>query len=565
MKKKYGKDRNAVNMIEEASHVLQKISLRTLFFYYLGTMPFLLGLLYFWNDMSKNAFANEYCIAASFGLACLFIWMKVWQSVFSTEVYEHISRIRSSPVTFYSIIRRIFVQTVFQTSSIIVLPIAMLITIPFAWAFSTYQLVLVQDYSEKVRIRKLIRENLDTAHHYSFLNHIAILIFSGFGIFVLFNIAIILYVFPFLTKTLFGMESIFSMGGFNILNTTFIFTAVCITHLCVDPLVKILFILEKFYYNSKETGDDLLSDLNTIKRYSKNVIVFLLFSLFCFIPESGVAAISDEIEHMSQQQSLQKNISGNNILQEFKVDAAELDKSIEQVMKRREYTWRMPREEKAEQKEETGFFYNIIKWVVEASSKLAKTIGSWIEAFFEWIASLFPEKEGQFDMPKPKTGISPQTLFFCFVIIVLIISAWIIYKVRLARRENEEDTQEASAPLPDVSDEGILADTLASDKWIELARELMEKGDLRLALRALYLGTLAFLADNNFITIAGYKSNNEYQRELSRRAHTHKDMIEDFTTTVRAVDSIWYGMHEIDRAIFDKFFKIQQRIIRLAQ
>ena len=40
-------------------------------FYYFGSVPFVLGLLYFWADMSHSANANEYGAMAALGLALL--------------------------------------------------------------------------------------------------------------------------------------------------------------------------------------------------------------------------------------------------------------------------------------------------------------------------------------------------------------------------------------------------------------------------------------------------------------------------------------------------------------
>ena len=43
-------------------------------------------------------------------------------------------------------------------------------------------------------------------------------------------------------------------------------------------------------------------------------------------------------------------------------------------------------------------------------------------------------------------------------------------------------------------------------------------------MRALYLATLAHLADREMITIESYKSNREYEDELKRRAHEHGEL-----------------------------------------
>ena len=82
---------------------------------------------------------------------------------------------------------------------------------------------------------------------------------------------------------------------------------------------------------------------------------------------------------------------------------------------------------------------------------------------------------------------------------------------------------------PDLTDENVKADDLSTNRWLTLAGELAEKGELRLAMRALYLATLAHLADREMITIEVYKSNREYERELKRRAHEHQELLSIFS------------------------------------
>ena len=96
------------------------------------------------------------------------------------------------------------------------------------------------------------------------------------------------------------------------------------------------------------------------------------------------------------------------------------------------------------------------------------------------------------------------------------------------------------------------------DRWLNLARELTRKGSLRLALRAFYFATLAFLAQQDMIFIAKYKSNRDYEAELKRRAHERKDMIHIFSTCVKFFDNAWYGMGDVtlnDVNLFSSNFK----------
>jgi hypothetical protein len=98
-----------------------------------------------------------------------------------------------------------------------------------------------------------------------------------------------------------------------------------------------------------------------------------------------------------------------------------------------------------------------------------------------------------------------------------------------------------------------------------LAEEFTAKGELRLAMRALYLATLAHLSEYEMITIELYKSNREYELELNRRAHERNELLAVFSSTLDLFERVWYGMYQIPRADFDRFWKNQKRIITYAQ
>ena len=88
---------------------------------------------------------------------------------------------------------------------------------------------------------------------------------------------------------------------------------------------------------------------------------------------------------------------------------------------------------------------------------------------------------------------------------------------------------------------------------MKLARELMERGELRLAMRAFYLASLARLAQQNLISLAKFKSNHDYQRELGRRGHSLPELLGLFAENVTVFDRTWYGRHEINATLLDQF------------
>jgi hypothetical protein len=128
------------------------------------------------------------------------------------------------------------------------------------------------------------------------------------------------------------------------------------------------------------------------------------------------------------------------------------------------------------------------------------------------------------------------------------------------RRKKEIVVAEAVQPAPDLNDENLSANQLPEDGWLKLARELMDRGELRLALRALYLAGLAHLAQREFVSIAKFKSNREYEHELRRRARALPDLQNAFGENVTTFDRIWYGMHEVTQESLQLFQTNLERI-----
>ena len=114
--------------------------------------------------------------------------------------------------------------------------------------------------------------------------------------------------------------------------------------------------------------------------------------------------------------------------------------------------------------------------------------------------------------------------------------------------------------VPDLRDESIGAEHLPEDGWMSLASELIGRGELRLAMRALYLGSLAHLAGRNLVTLARFKSNRDYERELRRRAHSAPGLLEAFSQNVAALERVWYGMHEAQPTAMREFAGNVERI-----
>jgi hypothetical protein len=107
----------------------------------------------------------------------------------------------------------------------------------------------------------------------------------------------------------------------------------------------------------------------------------------------------------------------------------------------------------------------------------------------------------------------------------------------------------AAAPPVDLADESLTADRLPEAEWLAMANEWMEKGDFRMALKAMYLAALNYLSSQDLVSIRRWKSGLDYRRELTRRARATPELPPAFARSVEIFERGWYGRHAVDRAM----------------
>jgi hypothetical protein len=128
------------------------------------------------------------------------------------------------------------------------------------------------------------------------------------------------------------------------------------------------------------------------------------------------------------------------------------------------------------------------------------------------------------------------------------------------RRPREKPLGSSSAPsTADLLDENVGPQRLPEQGWLDLARQMLGQGDRRLALRALYLASLALLSERGMISVAKFKSNRQYQLEVRKRARTPA-VREAFEANVTFFEDAWYGMHDVTETIVERFLANQKTL-----
>jgi uncharacterized membrane protein len=537
---------SGLDLIEEATHLLRTAPAGTLAVYYLGTVPFTLALLYFWADMSRSAFARQHLAEAALAMAGIFLWMKCCQAVFARRIRAQIAGEPLPPWTLRRCARLVVTQAIVQPSGLFVIPLMTILVLPFAWVFAFYQNATVLADGESGATSKLVKNSWKQASLWPGQNHIFLLVLSVFALCIFLNWLIACFMVPQLVKMLFGIETDFTKSPLSVLNTSFFMSMFVLTWLCVDPILKVLYTLRCFYGESLDSGHDLKAEL---KRYVTGVQPIAAAIVLCLALAGAPSA--------SGAESAPPTVLPAKPQLSPPASPSDLDRAIDETIHQRKYTWRMPREENLESDAQKG---PIMRFLETAGSMIRK----WVKAGLEWLAQWLDKLFRRNRSGSAGTGygwiMALQLLFYVLIAVAIVALFFLLYRIWRGSTPAAAVASEPIQPAPDLTDENVGADQLPEDGWSRLARELLERGEFRLAMRAFYLASLAHLAQRNLISLARFKSNRDYSLELRRRGHSFPEMLSIFGDNISVFERIWYGMHEVNRELVDRFAANVERI-----
>ncbi|MEO8044188.1 MAG: DUF4129 domain-containing protein [Spartobacteria bacterium] len=530
MKNRPTRDRPTLDLMEEAVHLVRSAPLDYFAWYWLGALPFLLSLLYFWTDMSWSAVAAQHRVEASLGVAVLFLWMKSCQSVFCHKLRRRLARQADQPVGLGEFVSLVLNQAILQPGKLFLLPAAALATIPFGWVWAFYENVTVLGGSQN--IRELFRRARRQAAFWPRQNHGVILIYLLLLGVVFFNLAIVVFLLPHLLRIFTGVESTFTQSPQSFLNTTSLAVTCCLTYLVCDPLLKAIYTLRCFEGDSLRSGEDLIAELRGLPRLGP--IVALLMAACLWVTPPAVAEVAASAGRAT--------------------NAIEMNRAIEETVKQPRFSWRLPRQAETPALKRKWPFADAIGRFLKATGRL---FGRAFRALGRWLDQLFSRRLPPApDIPSNAGWQTTSRGWFTALLILLggLTLSLVVQTVRQFHlRRSREFTALPVAPTPDLADENVSADLLPEDDWLRLAREHLNTGELRLALRAFFFAGLAHLQAREVLTLARHKSNRDYRRELQRKASDQPPVLAAFEQNVAAVERVWYGRHAIDHDALERF------------
>ncbi len=533
--------KNTFDIIEECLLILRAIPRYFYLFYLVGTLPFIFGFVYYWTEMSRNVLTENSIVFLSFILAILFIWMRCWQSIFMRFIQAYVCGESVCNFNLSVIGRLIGAHIILQPCSIVLRPFSWILLFPFGWVYAFFQNVIVFAGEKDNQLQNIYHESLKQSILWQTQNILFIIVSFVFRFVVFINILICAIIIPYILKTLFGIDTLFSSGLWYILDTMFLVTILALTYLCSDPLVKTFYLLRCFYGTSINKGRDIKADLQSLV---KQKAVFLLcvigFSIctYCFFQNPLYAA---------QQSNIPVS---NNLI----VSSQNLDKAILSEIQHPKYKWKLPKEHpQLNDASRPHFIQKLIDWI--------KSIINWIKekvkAIANWIRNLFKSSPNP-DIKDTSTWFDKLTAGKAIVIllsvIVLVVLFSILAKYNFFRRIKNEQKEEVDTNTPpDIKDENITADQLPDDEWVVMAKDLLNKGEKTLALRAYFLSILSHLGQKKLITIKLFKTNRDYLNEVINKTHVFPMLSTPFSQNVKLFEYAWYGLHDVTNEILEKF------------
>jgi len=242
------------------------------------------------------------------------------------------------------------------------------------------------------------------------------------------------------------------------------------------------------------------------------------------------------------------------------VSVTELNHAIDNVIRRAEFTWRLPRQARPPV-DSPNWFVRTTERMVDALAKFFHRIGQWFEQFMKWL-----EEQLRKAMPGSggNAGVNSgklRALIYALLAGVTLVLGWLLWQaLRHRKRVVVRQAIATAIPVVNLNADELQADQHPLDEWLQLARDCMSRQEWRLALRALYLAGLANLAERSLIAIHRSKSNQDYARELRRKARAQPELLTLFAQNMGVFERVWYGMYDVDLNTVEQF---ESNLVRL--
>lgn len=548
-------EKSALQILEESFHLLRTVDLKYYWVFYAGAVPFTVALLYFMADMSRSSLAAQSMLSISLFMVGLTIWLRVTQALFCRGLWRTIQPESELMNGGGDRFRQLAALLAIQALQVPLLILGVILALPLGWIIAFLQNVTALSLTRATSsqpLRNLLSEGLRYSHWEWAQNHGILIVVAFISFFTWVNLVGACLILATFAKSFFGVESVFTTSPLAaIFNTTFALGTILLSYLVLSPILKAIYTLRVFYAQSRSSGEDLLSRLASVKKKqggegkkqgmiaTKGSRAALLAGLLSVMGLGN--AYSEESEERGDPRSAE----------------VALEQSIVETMTQKKYQWQLSRrvEELSAEDQERSWLslqlYEMGQALREFVKDLNDSLREWFERANREEGKTFSPGDGD---SKMFDGLS-SALSIGLVLLVVGLVAWLGLLIYRKVRDKDRDESEVgpSAEVVDLHREDIVATELPENEWMRLAEEQIAQGEGRLAVRALFLASLAKLGEEDLLKIARFKSNRDYRIELNRKARKWPELNAAFSENIGLFERTWYGMHAANEEIISDY------------
>jgi Domain of unknown function (DUF4129) len=372
---------------------------------------------------------------------------------------------------------------------------------------------------------------------------------------------------PQLLHSIFGVNTLLSteMGADALFRSSaFWLSLFAGTWVALDPIVKCTYVVVYQHLRSRREGDDLRGLLAILPREQQKKAEIIASTRAMRSVKIGaavvVAATLLSACHATNARAAQAPLTKSST--ETFSDSAQpakiqkLRRALDEESQREIYRWH-----DADHPTPPTWFDKLLAKIGHAIQRAWSAIWNFLSGL--WPRGLNFSGDGKGDGWRMKDLRLWLALIATLTLAVGVVLFW------LRRRGAAQLSIPIAADrLPDPIDTAVASER-SEDEWFALANRLEGEGELRLALRAAYLGLLAGLAQREWLTIRRDRTNREYLDEFTRRWRRRPQAVVEARTEVpeklrgslRVFDLVWYGSHALTPAAVAAYRQGQRELL----
>jgi hypothetical protein len=522
---------SAVRLLEDSLVLAGRMDSASWLVYLSGVAPFFALLLVESTDLAQNPFALERLPLAALALAVLYGWLHVCQSVFCARLHATLTE-TSAPLR-ACFAQAFALQPALAPAKLIVWPAALALLIPHATVTMFYQHSLLPAASKATLRSALSEARRDALYRQGQAVWMLLLILLLRAI-VWINLFVLLVTLPSFWKMFTGQEGKFTRSPDLLLNPASFAALSILVYIALDPIVKAAVVLRRFARQSETSGLDLRLRISLLRRAAAAALLFCTLCLPFQLLRAAPSIVTPA--HVGSA-----------------VTPARMRDAIQHVFHDPRDSWDLPvvTPRKPASNPLEAFVNSIADRLGKAWEALLSGIDALLEALRHALSN--PKRSPEVHSP-PVSRLDGWAVIGLFTIL-LTVMLFIAFRRRSKRLRPQSAAISILPAEPiDIENENLHAIDQPEAEWLKLAAQHRDSGNLRLALRAFYLSTLAALGRAGLITLARGKTNLEYFRELERRAKRRSAaFIPAFRSNLRLFEQSWYGAHPVTEQTLDEF------------